>query len=158
MALNWADLAVMTVLVAAGFAMLSAGLRRTLRTAQTDRQLVLEHQLGELAAALKVLEVRVAELSPIPEPLAAIAPEFTMTAAEVVPDPEPAILDETFDRVEEEITPEMMQVIAAAVTAFLGKKVRIISAKQLQSPRQGMSPWSQQGRVFVQASHNLRMS
>jgi hypothetical protein len=158
MAVNWADLAVMTVLVAAGFAMLYAGLGRALRAAQAERQLALEHQLGDLAAALKALEVKVAELSPIAEPLAAIAPEFTMTAAEVAPSPEPAILDETFNAAEEEITPETMQVIAAAVTAFLGKKVRILSARRLQSPHPGMSPWSQQGRVFVQASHNLRMS
>ena len=45
---------------------------------------------------------------------------------------------------------------AAAVTAFLGKKVRIRSAKTLQSPYEIVNPWSQQGRVFVQASHNLR--
>ena len=46
--------------------------------------------------------------------------------------------------------------IAAAVTAYLGKKVRIRSAKMLQSPYEIVNPWSQQGRVFVQASHNLR--
>ena len=50
----------------------------------------------------------------------------------------------------------MSVVIAAAVTAFLGKKVRIRSAKMLQSPYEIVNPWSQQGRVFVQASHNLR--
>jgi methylmalonyl-CoA carboxyltransferase large subunit len=56
----------------------------------------------------------------------------------------------------EEVTPEMLVVIAAAVTAFMGKKVRIRSAKMLQSPYEIVNPWSQQGRVFVQASHNLR--
>jgi methylmalonyl-CoA carboxyltransferase large subunit len=57
---------------------------------------------------------------------------------------------------EEEVTPEMLVVMAAAVTAFLGKRVRIRSAKMLQSPYEIVNPWSQQGRVFVQASHNLR--
>jgi methylmalonyl-CoA carboxyltransferase large subunit len=56
----------------------------------------------------------------------------------------------------EAVTPEILVVIAAAVTAFLGKKVRIRSAKVLQSPYEIVNPWSQQGRVFVQASHNLR--
>jgi len=53
------------------------------------------------------------------------------------------------------VTPELLVVIAAAVTAFLGKKVRIRSAKMLQSPYEIINPWAQQGRVFVQASHNL---
>jgi methylmalonyl-CoA carboxyltransferase large subunit len=57
---------------------------------------------------------------------------------------------------EEEITPELLVVMAAAVTVFLGKTVRIRSAKMLQSPYEIVNPWAQQGRVFVQASHNLR--
>jgi methylmalonyl-CoA carboxyltransferase large subunit len=56
---------------------------------------------------------------------------------------------------DKEITPEMLVVIAAAVTVFLGKKVRIRSAKMLQSPYEIVNPWAQQGRVFVQVSHNL---
>jgi len=52
-----------------------------------------------------------------------------------------------------EISPEILVVIAAAVTAFLGKQVRIRSAKMLQSPYEIVNPWAQQGRVFVQASH-----
>jgi len=52
-----------------------------------------------------------------------------------------------------EISAEILLVIAAAVTAFLGKKVRIRSAKMLQSPYEIINPWAQQGRVFVQASH-----
>ena len=52
-----------------------------------------------------------------------------------------------------EVSPEVLVVIAAAVTTFLGKKVRIRSAKMLQSPYEIVNPWAQQGRVFVQASH-----
>jgi methylmalonyl-CoA carboxyltransferase large subunit len=58
----------------------------------------------------------------------------------------------------EEVTPEVLLVIAAAVTAFLGKKVRIRSAKRLQTPYEIINPWSQQGRVFIQASHSLQRS
>jgi hypothetical protein len=53
----------------------------------------------------------------------------------------------------DEITPERMALIAAVVTAFLGRKVKIHQAR-LVSPA-AVSPWAQQGRVFVQASHAL---
>ncbi len=55
----------------------------------------------------------------------------------------------------EEMSPETLLIIAAAVTAYLGRKVRVRSAKMLQSPYEIINPWAQQGRVFVQASHNL---
>ncbi|HEY7096835.1 MAG TPA: hypothetical protein VH437_08930 [Terriglobales bacterium] len=54
----------------------------------------------------------------------------------------------------EEVTPETLLIIAAAVTAFMGKKVRIRSAKMLYA-HESFNPWSQQGRAVVQASHNL---
>lgn len=57
---------------------------------------------------------------------------------------------------EEEVSPDTLLIIAAAVTAFLGKKVRIRSARHLQSPYEIINPWAQQGRVLVQASHLLR--
>jgi hypothetical protein len=50
-----------------------------------------------------------------------------------------------------EITPRILAVIAAAATAFIGKKVRIVSVRTLQV----VDPWARQGRVTVQASHNL---
>jgi methylmalonyl-CoA carboxyltransferase large subunit len=53
----------------------------------------------------------------------------------------------------EELAHETLVVIAAAVSAFLGKSVRLRSARLIQ-PVEG-SAWAQQGRVFVQASHNL---
>lgn len=51
------------------------------------------------------------------------------------------------------ITPELMSILAAAVTVYLGKKVKIHQAR-LVNP-EVVSPWAQQGRVFVQASHDL---
>ena len=57
---------------------------------------------------------------------------------------------------ESAISPEMLVIIAAAVSTFLGKKIRIRSARMLQSPYEIFNPWSQQGRVSVQASHTLR--
>jgi hypothetical protein len=53
-----------------------------------------------------------------------------------------------------EVTPETLSVIAAAVTEFLGKKVRIRSASMLKTPY-AVDRWALQGRVMVQTSHNL---
>lgn len=55
-----------------------------------------------------------------------------------------------------EVTPEVLVILVAAITAYLGKKVRIRSAKQLPSPYEIANLWALQGRVVVQASHNLR--
>lgn len=62
---------------------------------------------------------------------------------------------ETGQPEEEEIPPEMLAVIAAAVTAFLGTNLRIRSARLLESPLAAVSQWSRQGRASVLASHNL---
>lgn len=56
----------------------------------------------------------------------------------------------------DELAHETLVVIAAAVSAFLGKSVRLRSARLIH-PSEG-SAWAQQGRVFVQASHNLGLA
>jgi hypothetical protein len=56
----------------------------------------------------------------------------------------------------EEITPDILAVIAAAVAHFVGAGARIRSTRLLPAPG-GISPWAQQGRVIIQASHNLGM-
>jgi hypothetical protein len=53
-----------------------------------------------------------------------------------------------------EVTPETVSVIAAAVTEFLGKSVRVRSARVLKTPY-AIDRWARQGRVMVQSSHNL---
>ena len=53
----------------------------------------------------------------------------------------------------EEIAPETILILSGAVAAFLGKRARIRSARQVHAPASNV--WAQQGRVFVQASHNL---
>ena len=106
----------------------------------SERQLAVERQLGELAGAVKVLQARVAELS---QPAAAIGVKAPATAAK--------------EAAHEEVTPEVLVMITAAVTAYLGKKVRIRSAKILQPPYEVVNPWSQQGRAIVQASHHPRI-
>ena len=102
----------------------------------SERQLAMERQLGEVAGAVKALQARLNELS---QPASA-APAAGVKAA-----------------AKEEVTPEILVLITAAVTAFLGKKVRIRSAKLLQTPYEVVNPWSQQGRAIVQASHHPRI-
>jgi hypothetical protein len=142
-------LAAVTVLVAAGWAVAYAVFRRTLRRTLAQRQPETERQIRSLAAAVESLQAKVAELSKTQELQPIVVTEFDWEASA-------ATAEESAPPDEEDVTAEMMAVIAASATAFLGKKVRILSAKLLQSPAEGVNAWSQQGRVFVQASHNLR--
>jgi methylmalonyl-CoA carboxyltransferase 12S subunit len=156
-ALTFSDLVIVAALVAVGCAITYFSLQERQRRLNSDLQRNSQRQFEELAAALKNLESRLAALSQprIVQP-EEVRPEAAPVAkAEVLP---PAVKQAAQPQAEkaEEVTPEMLVVIAAAVTAFLGKKVRIRSAKMLQSPYEIVNPWSQQGRVFVQASHNLR--
>jgi hypothetical protein len=53
---------------------------------------------------------------------------------------------------EDHVSAETLAIIAVAVTAFLGKKVKIHSAHLLPTVNQ----WTQAGRVVIQASHDLK--
>ena len=55
---------------------------------------------------------------------------------------------------DDEISVELVAVIAAAATAFLGKRLRIRGIAEVRNAER-MSRWTRQGRVLVQASHNL---
>lgn len=57
---------------------------------------------------------------------------------------------------DQEVSPEVLVMLAAVATTYLGKKVRVRSAKMLQTPYEIVNPWAQHGRVFVQASHYLQ--
>ena len=53
------------------------------------------------------------------------------------------------------ITPEIVAVIEAAVTAFVGRKLRIISVKVGSEPQAVSTSWADQGRGMIHGSHNL---
>ena len=142
MALSLADFVVMIVLVGIGCALSYVGLWLMLR----ERQQAAESQLSALAGALKALEARVAELGQPAATASAVETDAALAAAQ------PAA-----DRKDEEVTPETLVMIAAAVTAYLGKKVRIRSAKLLLPPSQAANPWVQRGRTLVQCSHHPRL-
>ena len=54
----------------------------------------------------------------------------------------------------EQITPELLMVMSAAIAAYLGKSVRIRRARFLDPML--MNAWGQSSRVVVQSSHYLR--
>jgi len=54
---------------------------------------------------------------------------------------------------EAEITPELLIIMSAAISAYLGKNVRIRRARFIRE--EGPSSWSQQGRVSIQSSHTF---
>jgi methylmalonyl-CoA carboxyltransferase large subunit len=53
----------------------------------------------------------------------------------------------------EEIAEETLLAISAAIAAYLGKRPRIRAIRLVQG-----RAWAQQGRVFVQASHQLNVA
>ena len=108
--------------------------------ALSERQQASERQLSELRGTLQALQAEVAKLSQPAAARVAAAPAPAAQAAPVKPK-------------KAEVSPEVIVMLAAAATAYLGKEVRIRSAKMLQSPYEVINPWAQQGRVFVQASH-----
>lgn len=145
---NLKDLALLAGLVGTGCAVVYLALRRSLRRAISDRQQATERQLRELATALKSLEARLAELRPALASQASAAPGLDIQAA--------ASAEETIAYEPQAIAPETLAVIAAAVSAFLGSNARIRSVSTMQPAIGAACAWSQQGRVFVQSSHNIR--
>ena len=55
---------------------------------------------------------------------------------------------------DDQITPEMLMVMSAAVAAYLGKNVRIRRARFLDPGL--LNAWGQSSRVVVQSSHYLK--
>jgi hypothetical protein len=53
------------------------------------------------------------------------------------------------------ITPEILQVIEAAVTAYLGRRPRILSVKLASEAQARSSSWTSQSRDIVHHSHDV---
>jgi hypothetical protein len=56
---------------------------------------------------------------------------------------------------ESEVGPETLVMLAAAVTSYLGKRVRIRSARQVTPAAEGAPSWARHGRAAIQTSHRL---
>ena len=111
-------------------------------TAPAPKRTTAAEQLSELQAQLRAMEAS------FNQRLSALESKFAAAAA-----PAPTAVPVPPAPVAPDVTPEILAVIAVAVTTFLGKKVRIHSARPISGP--GANYWAQQGRVFIQASHNL---
>lgn len=137
-------------LVITGWAVVYISSQCTLKRMRAELSREFQERVDSLSAAVTALE------------RTEIAAPETAAAAPVMPK-SPAIHTEPANAVEaaadstpsrEEIMPDTLALIAASVTAFLGKKVRIRSARTLQTPHD-VNPWARQGRAMVQTSHNI---
>lgn len=99
--------------------------------------------LEALREELVCLGQRVAALESRLQPAAAGTPTTVANPAHV-PGPTPAALEA------EDLSEELILAISAAIAAFLGKRPHIRQIRLL-----GAAAWAQQGRVTIQASHNL---
>lgn len=141
MKMQWSSMAAAAVLAGAGCVAASAWVRGVLRQNAVRRRAA-ERQIAELIASVRSLEARVAELSRMERAQEAESITAAAEGAETAKLQQPQ--------------PEMLAVMTAAATAMLGKAARIRSARLMPSAGENVSPWSQQGRVIVQTSHNLR--
>jgi len=133
-ATNWALIA---GLIVAGYVATYFLSQRALKRTVAELRRELDERMNSVAARVQAPPPVVA-----PAPVAQAAPQVHAPVVMAPPPPH------------EEVPPETLLILAAAVTAFLGKKVRIRSAKMLYA-HESFNAWSQQGRVVVQASHNL---
>ncbi len=109
----------------------------------SKRVALLEQELAEIKALLKEQVAK----QPL-APAAVAAPVAAPTIKSVQP-----VDKQGAPAKEQGVSPEIMAVIAAAVSQFLGLRARMRHSRLVQPT--GVNPWAQQGRVFIQASHNL---
>jgi len=120
----------------------------------TDRET--DAEVAGLREEVRALAESVAELRTQLEQQSKTLAELSARVAGGIAPAQPQPVVSRTQPAETEISADTLLIIAAAVTVFLGKKVRIRSAKMLQSPYEIINPWAQQGRVTLQASHWLR--
>jgi hypothetical protein len=111
-----------------------------------ERQRSLEDQVGSVDEAVAMIEARLTELHSW---WVASQPDESGSEGGAIVD-----LSAEGD-IGAAIEPEIQAAIAAAAIAAAGPNARVRSATLAKS-RDKASPWSQQGRVLVQSSHNLR--
>jgi hypothetical protein len=140
------------VVIAGLVAVLSAGLcfaaLRRVEGRFALMEAALRDQVETLDDAVRMVEARVAESL---SPTAGNATTLDQSSA----DEEAEFL--RGESVDAAIAPEIQAAIAAAAVVVAGPNARVRSM-QLSKAREDASAWSQQGRVLVQSSHNMRPS
>ncbi len=104
-------------------------------------------EISELRKLVESNAERTAEAVPVAASVQPVPKDQPKPKA-VVPPPKP-------QPPKQEITPEILAVIATAVAQFVGAGARIRSTRMI--PIAEGNVWAQQGRVIIQASHNLAM-
>jgi hypothetical protein len=56
---------------------------------------------------------------------------------------------------ESDLGPDTLVMLAAAATSYLGKRVRIRSAREVTPAEAGAPAWARHGRAAIQTSHRL---
>jgi hypothetical protein len=153
--LHWADLAWMTALVMAGCGVGYWLAMRKVREAVAESQRKMERRLQSLIEAVAKGGANEAE----------VESTDVLDTVEIEAKPAAAIQGRPLPRVEvqgpaaageaDAIAPEIQAAITAAAMATLGNHARVRTARRIPS-EDVVSPWTQQGRVIVQSSHNLR--
>lgn len=138
MTLHATDVSLIVLVAIVAGAVCYALVIRKLRQIVAERELRTADQLGELDAAIRALETRLAE-----HRANGTAGKGNLAAE--------ASEEEDVQAAGESITGEIKAVIAAAATAVFGKKAAVKSIQSVPTA------WSQQGRALVQGSHNLRL-
>ena len=156
--LHWADLAVMLLVVMAGCAVGYGLLERKLRRAVQESHRELERRLGALTEAILEHEPELAEVISSTDVLGAeeMDGDSAVTLLEIQETPAArGQVEEPVAEDRDEIAPEIQVAMSAAAIAMFGNNARVRAARRIPS-RDVVSPWTQQGRVIVQSSHNLR--
>jgi methylmalonyl-CoA carboxyltransferase large subunit len=104
-----------------------------------------DKDLGPLLDRIAALEARVKQLESERAVAAAARSDGTAAVAGPVA---PAAVAPTAPAPREEISPEIVMVISAAIAAFMGKRPHIRQIRLI-----GSDTWAQQGRVSIMASH-----
>ncbi|HEY3707436.1 MAG TPA: hypothetical protein VGL22_20410 [Terracidiphilus sp.] len=144
---NWAVAALILAAFAVGAAAVCMVLLMRLQHRLLAGQQALGNQAGRLDEAVQMIEARLAELHASMYPAAA-GDADTESAAELGE----AAAQEAMQPA---IEPQIQAAIAAAAAVAIGPHARVRSAR-IVNPQEDASAWSQQGRVLVQTSHNLR--
>jgi hypothetical protein len=146
---DWTAIALVLAAVSTACAGTCGVLLLRFRRSASARQHELVRHMDALRDMVQILEARVAEED------AALADADETSQAEPSPDAGVVTrLEAEASPDENTLTSEMQAVIATAAVVRLGPSARVNSVRLLSSPH--ASPWSQQGRMLVQASHNVR--
>jgi uncharacterized protein YcbX len=160
-ALHWADLGLIVAIVIAGCGAVYFLVLGRLRRMLAENQRETERRLAALTEAMTMRSTVSTETVPGTDGLTATEIEseagagladFVEARAEVREAPQSA---DATELEYEQIPPEIKVAIAAIAIATLGNHASVRSARRVPSS-DVVSPWTQQGRVIVQSSHNLR--